>query len=293
VQAGRLQRELIELQSELFSNMDAQYWNHSTNKLAIEMMRSTKEKTAIRYSEKLYYFAFILSTYSATAYQLLRKVIPLPSLEALYSKVKNILKEREDQLSRVNHPHLLSSDLLKMDERAQPAVIIGVGAISVCNTFVGMSRVIQEKEKYMFLLNLRPIFPESHCRPIRVVGSETGNVNESFQRRIDEIVACSREARIFVLGIASDGDPSYNPRHEKFFNFWRIAEKHNGVTPDCPYPDLSRATSHRRLAASREKLALTDDQISTGSRLFRTSRGQNINMLACNQWSKHWDQYFL
>jgi hypothetical protein len=90
--------------------MDAEYWNDTTNELATEMMRSIEEKTVIRYSERFYYFAFILSTYSATGYQLLRKVIPLPSLQALHSKFINTLKEREDQLSRVNHLHLLLSD---------------------------------------------------------------------------------------------------------------------------------------------------------------------------------------
>jgi hypothetical protein len=44
VQAGRLQRELIELRSEFFSNMDAEHWNNTTNDLATEMMRSIEEK---------------------------------------------------------------------------------------------------------------------------------------------------------------------------------------------------------------------------------------------------------
>jgi hypothetical protein len=56
----------------------------------------------------------------------------------------------------------------------------------------------------MFLLNLQPIFPELPCRPIHVLGSEMGNAKESVQRRIDEVVACLRDARIFVLGIASE-----------------------------------------------------------------------------------------
>jgi hypothetical protein len=85
--------------------MNAEYCNDTTNELAIEMMRSIEEKTVIRYLERLYYFAFLLSTYSATGYQLLGKIIPLPSLQALHSKFKNILKEREDQLSPVNRLH--------------------------------------------------------------------------------------------------------------------------------------------------------------------------------------------
>jgi hypothetical protein len=134
----------------------------------------------------------------------------------------------------------LLSDLLKIDGRARPAVIIGADAISVCNTFIGMSSVTQEKEGYMFLLNLQPIFPELHCRPIHSLVSETGDVSKCVQRRIDEVVACLRDARIFVLEIASDGDPSYNPRHEKFFNFWSIAEKHEGLDAS-----LARIQSYR------------------------------------------------
>jgi hypothetical protein len=154
VQAGRLQHELIKLRSEIFSNIDAKYWNDTKYELATEMMRSIEEKPVIRYSERLYYGAFILSTYFAIGHQLLRNVIPLPSLQALHSKFKKVLQKQEDLLSRVNHMHLLLSDLLEMDDRAQPAVIIGVNAISVCNTFIGMSSVTQEKERYMFLMNL-------------------------------------------------------------------------------------------------------------------------------------------
>jgi hypothetical protein len=148
-----------------------------------------------------------------------------------------------------------------MDERARPAIIFEVDAISVCNTFIGMSSVTQEKEGYVFLLNLQPIFPELHCIPIHVLGFETGNTNKSVQRRIDEVVACLREARIFVFGIASDGDPSDNPRHEKFFNFWSIAEKYEGLDVS-----LAHIQSYQEpfpiadLLYFAKKLALTYDQ---------------------------------
>jgi predicted subunit of tRNA(5-methylaminomethyl-2-thiouridylate) methyltransferase len=60
VQAGWLQRELIELRAEFFSNMDAEYRNDTTNELATEMMQSIEEKTVIRYSERLCCFVFYI-----------------------------------------------------------------------------------------------------------------------------------------------------------------------------------------------------------------------------------------
>jgi hypothetical protein len=49
-----------------------------------------------------------------------------------------MLKERYNQLYQVNHLHLLVNALLAMYQCGRPAVIIGVDAISVCSTFIGM-----------------------------------------------------------------------------------------------------------------------------------------------------------
>jgi hypothetical protein len=75
-----------------------------------------------------------------------------------------------------------------MDESSRRAVAIGVDAVSVSNTFVGMTSVTQEKESVLFLLNLQPVFPDLPCRSIHFLGSETGHANDRVQRRIDEII---------------------------------------------------------------------------------------------------------
>jgi hypothetical protein len=46
-----------------------------------------------------------------------------------------------------------------------------------------------------------------------------------------------------------------------------LQENMSGWAPAWSCPALLRAISHRRLAAFRKKLALTDDQVSTGSRV--------------------------
>jgi hypothetical protein len=97
---------------------------------------------------------------------------------------------REDQLSRVGNLQALLTDLREMDECGRRAVVVAVDIISVLNTFVGMCGMMWERESYMFLLNLRPIHLGIPCRPIRVLGSERGNANQSVQRRIDEVIVC-------------------------------------------------------------------------------------------------------
>jgi hypothetical protein len=108
-------------------------------------------------------------------------------------------------------------------------VVIEVDAVSVSNTFVGVNSVAQERESFMFLLNLQPISPRLPCRPIHVRSPETGNANRPIQRRIDEIIAWLAMAKIPVRGIASDGDKCYNARHERFFNFWNVVERREGI----------------------------------------------------------------
>jgi hypothetical protein len=180
MQTGKLKQELSELQAEFFRNLPVENWVEKTDELAHEVMRLMEDRNQPRYSGKLNDFPLILSTYSATGYQLLRKVIPLPSRQALHSQFRDTIKEREDQLSQVCHLQSLLGDFLEMDESSRPAVVIGVDAVSVSNTFVGMTSVTREGESFMFLLNLQPICPDLPCRPIHVLGSETAG--RSIQR---------------------------------------------------------------------------------------------------------------
>jgi hypothetical protein len=101
-----------------------------------------------------------------------------------------------------------------MDECGRPTVAVAVDAISVSHTFVGMCGMTRETESYMFPLNLQPIHPGIPCRPIHVLGSETGNANQSIQRQITEMIVCLKNAKISVLGIAFDGDRGYSACHE-------------------------------------------------------------------------------
>jgi hypothetical protein len=86
-------------------------------------------------------------------------VIPLPGLQALHSRLRDIVSEREAQFSAVAHLHSWLGDFLELDECCRPAVVIGMDAVSVSNTFVGVNSVAQERESVIFLLNLPPISP--------------------------------------------------------------------------------------------------------------------------------------
>jgi hypothetical protein len=167
--------------------------------------------------------------YSATGHQLLRKVIPLPSLHALHSRFKDIVKERHAQLSAVAHLQSLLGDFLELGESCRPAVVVGVDAVSASNMFVGVNSVAEERESFMVLPSLQPMSPHLSCRPIHVLSSETGNANEPIQGRIDEIIAWLTTAILSVLGIASDGDKCDNARQEKVFNFWNPVERREGI----------------------------------------------------------------
>jgi hypothetical protein len=84
------------------------------------------------------------------------------------------MKVREDQLSRVGNLQALLTDLLEMDECGRRAVVVALDAISVSNTYIGISGMTRETESCMFLLNLRPIHSGIPRRSIHVLGSETG-----------------------------------------------------------------------------------------------------------------------
>jgi hypothetical protein len=145
-------------------------------------------------------------------------------------------------------------------------VVIGVDGVSVSNTFVGVNSVAQERESFMFLLNLQPISPHLPCRPIHVLSSETGNANELIQPRIDEIIAWRAVPKIPVLGIASDGDERSNAGHEKFVNFLNGVERREGIpaalrhvaTYGKPFPisDLLHLAKNCRSRMMKYRLAV-------------------------------------
>jgi hypothetical protein len=158
--------------------VEIENWVATTRELASEVMQSFEDTKRPRYSEKPYHFTLTLANYSVTGYQLLRKAIPLPSLQSLHSKFRNVKKARESQLSCVGNLHALLTDLLEMDECDHPAVLVAVDVISVSNTFVRRCGMTRETESHMFLLGLQPIHPCIPCGPIHVLGPEVGNVNQ-------------------------------------------------------------------------------------------------------------------
>jgi hypothetical protein len=178
MQTGKLKQDLSQLRAEYFTSLAVEDWLKRTDELACEVMRLIDDGNQPRYSEKLDDVGFVLWTYSATDYQLLRKVIPLPSLHALHSRFKDTVKERHAQLSAVAHLQSVLGDFLELGKPCRPAVVIGVDAVSVWNTFIGVNIVAQQRESFIFLLNLQPISAHLPGRPIHVLNSETGNANE-------------------------------------------------------------------------------------------------------------------
>jgi hypothetical protein len=82
----------------------------------------------------------------------------------------------------------------------------------------------------MFLVNLQPLHPDAERQPLFCPSSKTGNGSD-VQGAFDQIVTDAK-THIPVPVISSDGDPSYNFRHDDFFIWWVEIYRRNGRNLD-------------------------------------------------------------
>jgi hypothetical protein len=125
-------------------------------------------------------------------------------------------------MNRLQSPESIVAFLsspIPLHKQIADGVTLAVDALSCSNVFVGMKHVEESDIGYLFVTYLQPFCPDVKCVPLAVIQSRDGIGNPGIQKKIDEIISVMGTSirRVFV---ASDGDPSYNDRHNVFFDYW-------------------------------------------------------------------------
>jgi hypothetical protein len=124
-------------------------------------------------------------------------------------------KARLKSLDEVE-PYLVSQIAHRPD--IANGVVLAVDAISCANTFVGMKHIEEGKAAYLFVVYFQPLTPTAKCSPLFVLESQSGLADKNIHTEINNILDRTQKCikRVFL---ASDGDPSYNFRHNAFMEY--------------------------------------------------------------------------
>jgi hypothetical protein len=225
IEVRQLRNEVAQLQKALSAKenaekpifySDSQIWADVFCEM-IELAQMPKE--ARRYSDHLYYVAVVILFRSASTFEFLRHFLPLPSAVSVYAEFHDPVNASLDRLQSVDKIVPFLCNQIELDKEIADGVTLAVDAVSCSNVFVGMKHVQRSEIAYLFVVYLQPLCPDVKCVPLFVIPTPEGIGNPIIQRKIDEVLRLTRSCipRVFL---ASDGDPSYNTRHNTFFAYW-------------------------------------------------------------------------
>jgi hypothetical protein len=184
-----------------------------------EMVYQAQDQGRRHYSDNLYHAAVILMFRSRSGYEVLTDLAHLPAPPSIYAHFKERIDECKARFKSLDEvePYLLSQ-IARCPDIANGAVV-AVDAISCTNTFVGMKHIEKSKAAYLFVAYFQPLTPKAKCSPLFLLESQSGLADGDLQKEIDKILLVTQNCikRVFI---ASDGDPSYNIRHNVFMEFW-------------------------------------------------------------------------
>jgi hypothetical protein len=175
---------------------------------------------ARRWPEVLYSMAFIIYSTSSKAYRYLKRFLPMPAVSSLYEKfgtqirfIKTMLTTDDGIVPLVEAWKRRNSIV---GEKLWVDAFLGIDA-AVCQPD-GTSPIIsgmQANNCFVWqVMPLNPTLTDLVCRVTPWVSGSLGRHSATQAGSISEILALNG---IKITAIATDGDPSYDARHNELF----------------------------------------------------------------------------
>jgi hypothetical protein len=172
--------------------------------------------------------AFVLRSYSQTAYEFLRRYLPLPDQSTLYRHYHNEITEMESFLSDVGSLRQILDGQFQRgrDQKGNLVyVTLAIDAISLDSAF----RTNRPREQvpqpptHAFVFHCLPLTDEYQCFPVHVMSATCGTAGEVIIKQALDIThwmetPISHSPQ--VLFIATDGDRSYDKHFLDQFKKW-------------------------------------------------------------------------
>jgi hypothetical protein len=141
-------------------------------------------------------------------------MVHFPTLQTTHRYFGARLKEYEDELTRLQELPAFLDQLAESRLLLSSGMCLAIDTISCSSTCLNPDEIKESNDHDMLIVNLQPLHREAKCQPLFCLSSKTGNGSD-IQGTFDESVT-EVKTHIAVPAISSDGDPSYNFRHDNF-----------------------------------------------------------------------------
>jgi hypothetical protein len=170
---------------------------------------------------------FVLLSYSFTGYEFLKKYLPFPCRNTIYSKFLPRITLMEKQLTDC-------SKICSIIEKRRSFIYLCVAldAISLDNYFIGRS-IKKKCHPNAFVFHAMPLTTEERCFPLHVMPNKSGCATDDIKNRIMEVLRCLSDSGKRVLFVATDGDPGYQKFHDEEFVIWEETFRKFGFQQAC------------------------------------------------------------
>jgi hypothetical protein len=172
-----------------------------------------------RYLNHLYYLAVVILFRSPSTYDFLLNVFPFPSTVSVYRHFQNEITASLNPQRSLGQIDPFLRCQIKLHPEILEGATLAVDAISCSNLFVGTRHIERDDTAYLFVVYFQPFSTYVKCGQLFVIKSPQGIRNHGIQDQIGHTLQVAHHC-IPPLFFASDGDPSYNARHNEFIDIW-------------------------------------------------------------------------
>jgi hypothetical protein len=195
--------------------------------VSILLNRSRSPQSTQKVDELLVNIAFILLSYSFTGYDFMRRYLPFPCRNTIYSTF----------LPRITMMEQLLIDFKRIPEilknrRDFVFLSVALDAVSLDNYFIGRS-IRKKSYANAFVFHAMPLTTEERCFPLHVIGHSSGSANEVIRKTIVDVLEVLKASGKSVLFVATDGDPGYQVFHNEQFKVLKKIYKESGFAEAC------------------------------------------------------------
>jgi hypothetical protein len=198
-------------------------WRVLPERVCIGWLFSIESVFHSEYSDPLYYFCLILSSYPRTGYDFLRRRIEcLTCFRAVHDNFEKDITGYRLAFTDIQRLRAFLDCLLRVNSSYLGGTCLAIDAICCTNSVIGMQLTKKINAVYLFWIQLQPLHPDAEYIPLFAISLSSGNASSENQTKFSEVIEIVNNAGVLCRMIASDDDQGYNNRYTKFFTYWTV-----------------------------------------------------------------------
>lgn len=180
-----------------------------------ELIKNSKlSQYARRYSRTLKEVAFVLMTYSPSAYKMFTNFLPMPCLKTVRDSFKLQMNQTKENLLNIEQLQIILNKIHQIYTKDDTEIIT-----SVLSCDAATMNPVKTGQKGFFAYNMQPIHPDYQSKIVHIELKDNGRFDENIISKAIEIIKIAEKSYFDVINFATDADSKTNPMHRQFYNF--------------------------------------------------------------------------